>query len=369
MASSYVSGRPLNILQLITDRDRRGAQVFAVDLAGGLRGLGATVETLALIEGTHGDLLSVRALGARRLGPSTLRTLRRVARGFDVVIAHGSSTLPASVIGLMGTKLPIVYRQISDPTVWAASWSRRLRVAALLRQTTAIAALSTSIAMTLKRYYWLRVRPAVTVIPNAAPAERFRPAIAEERSKARTILGLPVDSQVILCIGALSPEKGVDFAIRAVAEVPAAVLVIVGDGSQRSDLEALAEQLMPGRCFFAGTMEDTQLAYWAADLLVLPSLTEAMPAVLIEAGFCRLASVATDVGAIREVIQHGTTGLVVPKANTQALVSAVSELLGDPRRRLAMGVAAAERCSERFTIERIAQMWLALLSSLCGTRL
>jgi glycosyltransferase involved in cell wall biosynthesis len=363
MGLESVAGKPLNILQLITDRDRRGAQVFALDLAVGLRELGATVETVGLAPGTHGDLLPVRALGTRRLGFRTLKELRHAACGHDVVVAHGSSTLPASVLALIDTGLPIVYRQISDPEVWAASWSRRLRSAALLRRMSAVVALSASSSATLCRHYWLRSRPILAVIPNAVPEGRFRPPTADERAQARTTLGVSVDSAVVLFVGALAPEKGVDLAIRACAELPTAVLVVVGDGPQRRDLEALASRRMPHRCVFVGPLDDPQLAYWSADVLVLPSRSEAMPAVPIEAGLCGLASVATDVGAIREVIDHGTTGFVVSSGDVQAIASAISALMSDPSRRLAMGVAAADRCSGRFTITRVAPMWLHLLSS------
>lgn len=362
MGCASVAGRHPKILQLVTDRDRRGAQVFALDLAVGLRELGATVQTVALAPGAHGDLLPVPALGTRRLGFRTLQELRRVAHDYDVVVAHGSSTLPASVLALTGTGLPIVYRQISDPEVWAASWPRRLRAAAFLRRMSAVVALSAGTSTTLKHHYWLRSRPAVTVIPNAVPQERFRPPTARERAQARTALGLPVDSEVILFVGALAPEKGVDLAVRASAELPAAVLLVVGDGPQRVDLEALASRRMPRRCFFVGSLSDPQMAYWSADLLLFPSLSEAMPAVLIEAGLCGLASIATDVGAVREVIAHGETGLVIPSGDAQGMRLALSALLGDPSRRLAMGVEAAQRCSSHFTITHIAPTWLDLLS-------
>jgi glycosyltransferase involved in cell wall biosynthesis len=354
--------KPLNILQLITDRDRRGAQVFALDLAVELRKLGATVETVALAPGTHGDLLPVRAMGSRRLGFRTLKELRRAAVGYDVVVAHGSSTLPASVLALTDHGLPLVYRQISDPEIWARSWPRRLRAAALLRRMSAVVALSQVTAKTLRRHYWLRARPAVTIIPNAVPAGRFRPPTPQERVEARRGFGVPGDSELILFVGALAPEKGVDLAIQASAELSAAFLVVVGDGPERPGLEALASRCMRDRCVFVGPVTDPQVAYWSADVLVFPSLSEVMPAVLIEAGLCGLASVATDVGAVREVIDDGTTGLVVPKGDAQAIKSAISALINDRPRRLAMGAAAVERCSTRFTMSQVAPMWLELLS-------
>jgi glycosyltransferase involved in cell wall biosynthesis len=361
-------GCSLRILQLISDRDRRGAQVFALDLAVGLGELGATVETVALARGAHGDLLPVRFLGARRFGLQTLNELRRMAVGFDVVVAHGSSTLPASVLALVGIRVPIVYRQISDPEIWASSWSRRLRVAALLRRMSAIVALSSATSRSLKSHYWIRARPPIAVIPNGVPEARFRPPTPEERAEARSILGLPVDADVILSIGALAPEKAVDVAITSAARLPGALLLVVGDGPQRPELEDLAFRRMPGRCFFLGAIEDPRMTYWCADLLLLSSRSEAMPAVLIEAGLCGLASVSTDVGAVREVIVHGTTGLVVPIDDCREMATAVSGLLSDATRRQGMGVAAAERCCERFTIARTAPTWLDLLSSLKQAR-
>ena len=328
--------------------------------------MGATVETMALTRGTHGGQLPVRSLGTRRFGLRTLKELRRAASSFDVVVAHGSSTLPASVLGLIGTGLPVVYRQISDPEVWAASWSRRLRSAALLRRMSAVVALSAGFSTTLQRHYWLRSRPTVTVIPNAVPEERFRPPGAGARARARTALGVPVDAVVLLFIGALASEKGVDVAIEVAAELPTAVLLIVGDGPQRAELEELASRRMPQRCFFVGSLDDPQPAYWSADVLVFPSLSEAMPAVLIEAGLSGLASVATDVGAIREVIDEGRTGLVVPSGDAEALAAAVSALMSDHSRRSAMGIAAAERCSRHFTMSHIASAWLDLLSSVAS---
>jgi glycosyltransferase involved in cell wall biosynthesis len=354
----------VRVLQLITDRDRRGAQVFALDLAAGLQQCGAAVDTVALAPGQHGDRLKVGTLGQRRLGPSTLKELRRLASRYDVVVAHGSSTLPASVLALAGSKVPIVYRQISDPKIWAASWPRRLRVAAFLRRVNAVVALSAGMSTSLKTHYWIRERPRIAVIPNAVPAGRFRPPTGQERADARSLLGIRPDADVVLCIGALAPEKAVDRAIMASAELPTALLLVVGDGPQRAEVEALAFRRMPDRCFFAGSIDDARIAYWSADLLVLPSRSEAMPAVLIEAGLCGLAGVATDVGSVKEVIEHGKTGFVIPAADREAMAVAVAALINDPLTRTTMGTAAAERCSERFTIGRTTPAWLDLLSSL-----
>ena len=117
----------MRVLQVVTDRDRRGAQVYATDLAPGLQNLGCAVETVALAPGNHGDQLAIDVLGPSRRSLATFRALRARARSFDVVIAHGTTTLPACAIALSGSGVPFVYRQISDPLFWAATTARRLR--------------------------------------------------------------------------------------------------------------------------------------------------------------------------------------------------------------------------------------------------
>src|SRR4051812_300012 len=117
------------ILQVVTDDDRRGAQVFACDLHDALERREHVVTTVALAPGVVGGL-DLPVLGSKRLAYGTLRALRRLADRHEVVIAHGSSTLPACALGLAASRTPFVYRQISDSLFWAPSRARRLRVRA-----------------------------------------------------------------------------------------------------------------------------------------------------------------------------------------------------------------------------------------------
>ena len=114
------------VLQVITDTDRRGAQVFATDLGAELQDE-FDVRTVALAPGRD-RALDVDVLGPSRRSPKTLRALRTAARHAAIVIAHGSSTLPASAVALVGSGVPFVYRQISDPVFWTPTAAKRLRV-------------------------------------------------------------------------------------------------------------------------------------------------------------------------------------------------------------------------------------------------
>ena len=163
----------MRALFVITDRDRRGAQVHACDLAEGMRRGGVVVDTVALTSGEHGDLLDVEALGPSRRSASTLASLRSRAREYDIAVAHGSSTLLACAIGLVGTGTPFVYRQISDPLFWAATPARRTRTALMLRRAAQIVALSDGVGDVFAGHYRLR-RDMITTIPNAVSVEDWR---------------------------------------------------------------------------------------------------------------------------------------------------------------------------------------------------
>src|SRR5690606_5169086 len=86
------------ILQLITSTSRRGAETFAVELDAALSNGGFDTHTAALVKGTGRSQLDVEMLGTRRLGLGTLRAIRQRARAADIVIAHGSTTLPAALL-------------------------------------------------------------------------------------------------------------------------------------------------------------------------------------------------------------------------------------------------------------------------------
>ncbi len=354
----------MKVLQVITDRDRRGAQVFATDLHSGLEAIGVDVTTVALTKGSHGDLLDIGVLGPSRRSTKTLRALRRRARAADVVIAHGSATLLACAIGLIGSGTPFIYRQISDPMHWAASWPRRLRVAAFLRRAAGIVVLSPSVAAVLGQHYRLGSK-RMTVIPNAVPASEFTPSGVADRQDARASFAMPADAVAVLYLGALAKEKGVDIAILAVAEQPHCALLVVGDGPERASLAELARTLAPMRVVFTGSLQDPRTALTAADVVVLPSRGgDSMPAALIEAGLAGLPCVSTPVGAIADVVIDGVTGLITPIGDQPAFTAAIDRIAQDAALRERLGSAARDHCAAHFTIEATAPMWLALINSI-----
>jgi glycosyltransferase involved in cell wall biosynthesis len=346
------------ILQVIASTDRRGAEVFALDLEAALLRRGRATRTVALAPGRQGGL-SVPTLGRRPLAPGTLRALRRAARDATVVIAHGSTTLPACALALAGTGVPFVYRNIGDPTFWASTPLRRARVRCFLGRAELVVAIAPGAASELTHRFGVE-RERVTTIPTGVPAARHQPADARARRAARVALGLPPDAPVVAVVAALSPEKNVGPAIDTIGECPDVVLVVAGDGPERPTLEAHARAAAPGRVHFTGSIGDPAPVYAAADALLLTSRTEGLPAVLIEAGLSGLPAIATDVGYVREVVVDGETGVIVPPGDVGAAARAVGHALA---RRDALGGAARARCLDRFELEHVAAQWDEVLGS------
>jgi glycosyltransferase involved in cell wall biosynthesis len=347
------------VLQVIRSTARRGAEVFAVDLATALETRARDVQTVALTKGPASGGLAVPALGSRSLGLSTLRALRRRIKETPVVISHGSRTLPACALAVSGTGRRFVYRSIGDVVSYAGTPARRARVTLALRRTSAVVALWPGAARLLAARYGVPAARIYT-IPNGVSAERFPVVDAGRRSAARARLGLAGADQLALYLGALITEKNVAGAIEAAAGAPDLGLVIAGSGPERPRLESLAREVAPGQVHFVGAVGDPADVLAVADVVVLPSLTEGMPAVLIEAGLSGLPVVAADVGAVREVVLDGETGLVVPPGDHPALSRALKDALAAPE----LGHRARRHCLERFEIGVVAEAWDDLLRGL-----
>ena len=351
-------GRSGSILHVIASTDRRGAETAAVDLARALKMLGKDGLVVALAPGAIGGL-DVPALGVTRFSLHGLAHLRRHTRESSAVVAHGSSTLPAVAAATLGTGVPFVYRSIGDPHAWATTAARRVRVRAASARAAAVVALWSGSAVTWHEMLGVPAARLV-VIPNGASITDFSPADDRARRATRAALGLDPDATIVLCMGALSPEKRVDVAIEATALLPEVRLLVVGDGPERARLEAIARAAAPDRVNFLGQTPHPQGPLAAADLVVLPSDTEGQPRVAVEAGLSGLPVVATKVGGLGEIIEEGSTGLLVPPGDAARLAEAVWAALAT---RIEMGRAARQYCAAQFDLARVAEQWRTLLKS------
>ncbi|MGI9611741.1 MAG: glycosyltransferase [Acidimicrobiales bacterium] len=347
------------VLQVITTTVARGAERFAIALEGELADRGMSVRTVALAPAAIPGI-DVPTLGETRLGRRTLLQLRKAARSASVVVAHGSTSLPASAIALMGLRVPLVYRNIGDPYYWSSgSLSRRLRTRLFLSRAEAVVSLTAETGRRLTEYY--AVDPAKIVpIPRGVAASEFPRRNEADRAAARDSFGIGPDVRVAVAIGALSPEKDVVNAVDALGRLPSRWhLLIAGDGPDRARVAERADLVAPDRIQLLGAIDNPSELLAAADVLVLPSLTEGLPGVVIEAGMVGVPSVSTDTGFVSEIIDDGLNGLIVPTADSAALANAVvraEERLDE------LGAAAHRSVSEGYSLASTADRWFELLS-------
>jgi glycosyltransferase involved in cell wall biosynthesis len=203
----------------------------------------------------------------------------------------------------------------------------------------------------------------VVTIPNGVDLGRFR--AAESGEQVRKELGIPDDSPVIGIIGRLTHQKGHCYLLRALpmlaCDHPALRCLVVGDGHLYGELVELVTRLgVQDRCIFMGVRQDIPAVLSALDILVVPSLSEGMPYVVLEGMASGKPVVATAVNGIPEVVEDRVTGRLVPRQDSGALVEVIGELLTDPESSAVMGRAARRKVEERFSVER----WIARLEAL-----
>ena len=173
-----------------------------------------------------------------------------------------------------------------------------------------------------------------------------------------------LDRPLLLAVCRLEAQKGLDTALRALADVPEATLLVLGEGPDRAALESLAASLgVRDRLLLPGRVGDVAALYPQADLVVHPARWEGFGLAMLEAMLASKPVVAARAGSAPELVDDGRTGLLVPADDPDALAEAVSTLLTDPARAAAMGAAGLERARAEFSVARMADRTLALYES------
>ena len=257
----------------------------------------------------------------------------------------------------MGTPASFIYRQIGDPSFWGDVPHADLRIGASMRRAAGLIALWQGAADEIVRRY--RVDPArIHVIPNARDGDAIRPADADQKRAARRRLDLPEGGAVALYLGALSWEKRPADAIEAVAVIADMTLLVAGDGPLRAEMEALAEQVAPGRVQFLGVVTQPLLLLHASDAVINCSATEGMAGALLEAGLAGVPAVATDVASASEVVDDGVTGVLVPVGRPDAIADGLQEIM---TRQEQMSTATRAWSESRFVFPVVMPQWATLM--------
>jgi glycosyltransferase involved in cell wall biosynthesis len=196
-------------------------------------------------------------------------------------------------------------------------------------------------------------RARVHVVPNGIDADQFKPRPKEEM---RAALGFGADP-ILLSVGRLERDKGYETAIEGLARLGDSQprLVVIGAGPERERLEGIAAKAgVAERVSFLGSKPRSEVVDYlaAADIFLFPTeRDEAAPLVPLEAMASGLPLLASTVGGGVELIEDGTSGLLLPPAAPERWAAAIRSVLADDALRRRMGEAARERILQSYTIE------------------
>jgi glycosyltransferase involved in cell wall biosynthesis len=349
LATGSSGGAQEHLFNLVTRIDRERYDVSVLSLSGGpgVRRLERTGVSVCVLDDMS-DEEAIEAVAAHL-----------VAVGADVVHNH---MYRAEVIGTQAAwRLAAAGRR--RPFVVGTVHSSRIRSEEdrdLLRRLTPrmdhLVAVSRAIVRKLEDEG--RVGAPISLIYNGVDLERYRHH--EVCCTLHREYELPAAAKVVGVVARLEPEKGHPTLLEAwpevVAAVPDAHLLIVGEGSQREALEAQAGALGlldHGRpsVTFTGRRDDVPAVTAALDVAVLPSYREAQGLSILEAMALSRPVVASAVGGIPEMIDHGRTGLLVPPHDAAALAAAITRLLTDHPYADTLGRAGHDLVHERFCVE------------------
>jgi glycosyltransferase involved in cell wall biosynthesis len=189
---------------------------------------------------------------------------------------------------------------------------------------------------------------------------------AHANGSLRAELGIPEGAPLVGEVARLCDVKGQRELIAALAQVPDARLVLVGEdleqgGAFRAGLERDAERAgVRDRVVFAGYRPDARALLGELDVFALPSWTEGLPLGVLEAMASARPVVATPVGGTPELVTDGETGLLVPPRDPDALAAALRRLLADADLRRRLGEAGERRAREEFSLDAMCSRVLAI---------
>ena len=190
------------------------------------------------------------------------------------------------------------------------------------------------------------------VVPNYVDTEIFKPNKAMKIIRGR-----------ICFVGRLHPDKNLKNLVKALSEVPDCCLIIIGDGEQLQELEALAETLQI-KAIFSGIVPHSRIpdAINCAEIFILPSLYEGHPKALIEAMACGKPVIGSDAPGIRELIVHGETGLLC-HPDIESIREAIQRLLSDRKLQEHLGQNASHYVLKHFDLKRVEELELEAIKA------
>jgi glycosyltransferase involved in cell wall biosynthesis len=376
-------GAELVVLNLAKSLARSGHQVTLVadtaggliDPVGGLRVVPVRNRWIAAVERLPSGLFGFLGWLAQHLVGNVavaakVKQLLRADGPYDVVHMHGNLS---TVLIARSCSIPLVYTE-HDATPWRCRY--RSRCEHLIRKLiyAVVNGLAFRVADKVVAIFdeqvddigngW-KVQNKISLIRNGTDIDIFRP-VKPGISRIKKDYGF---ERYCLFVGGLTARKSPDLLLRAVAECESLACVIAGDGPMRRKLIRQAQVLGIGdRVAFLGNVRPSELGqiYAEADMLVLPSVSEASPLVVLEAMACGIPVLASKAGGLPNLVKDWETGFLTKPGDVGQLVMGMRFLSGDANLRQRMGENGRNRVLSAFPWEQIAGEYTALYRSLGG---
>jgi len=325
--------KSLKILQLIQKKQYRGAEIFACQLSNHLLDMNHQVEVYSVYEGSSqlpfkGVVKSLdRRPHVRYYDFKGWKDLAKIIKQYkpDIIQANAADTLKYAIFSkfLFSWNVPIVFRNASTSSFYIKNeFSKKLN-AFLLKRTDYILSVSKASKKDLN-----------TIFPFTEKSSIVIPVGIEERqflNDQDQIIPFDVHQKNILHIGSFTVEKNhlelIDIFIKVKKQTPSAILHLIGEGPLKSDIiNYIKKHGLEESVIIHGDLQDPYPYLKMADVLVLPSLVEGLPAVILEAMYYKTPVVAYDVGGVSEIISP-ETGILINKDDEIAFAEAVVKAL------------------------------------------
>ncbi|HBB44192.1 MAG: putative membrane protein [Parcubacteria group bacterium GW2011_GWA1_44_13] len=374
--------KKIKVLFVITKSNFGGAQKYVFDLATGLPkdrfdvavALGGSGILIQKLHSENIRVIPIFSL-ARDVNPwsdiSAFFELWRMFREEKPEVVHLNSA-KAGGVGALAARLAGVPKIVFTAHGWAFNeerpvWQRLIIkffswITVMLSHNT----IAVSDAVKNNTKNWPLIAGKISVIKNGIKEPNFLSReTARQRIFAKANIHIPEKAFVVGTIAELHKSKGLTYAIEAFAKLvpenPNLYYFILGGGEEKERLEALVGlHNLQGRVFLLGFVDDASRYLRAFDLFLLPSLTEALGLVLLEAGLAGLPVVASQAGGIPEVIENEKTGLLVTARDSSGIAQAIQKLVAGHSLAKRFAETLRERVLAEFSLSRVLKDTISL---------
>jgi len=368
-SASGVAG--LRLAHLIESDGPGGAERVVAALATAMQGAGAENIVFLPAEGEgwlgrqlEGSGVAIEYFRIERpVSVSCARSLTQAFRRLRIDLAHSHEFSMAIYGGWAARRAGIPHViTMHGSRYYADRLRRRLALAAAIALSERTVAVSMPLARQMSRDLWIP-RSRLVTIPNGVRYE------AAERSTLRKDLRLGPADRLLVAVGNLYPVKGHEHLVDALALLadrhPHLHLAISGRGELEHALTSRARsRRLEGRVHLLGLRSDIPAILAAADIFVLPSLSEGLPLALLEAMFAGCPIVASDVGEVGVALGRGDAGMLVKSGDSAALAAAIDLLLHDPQGARDLGRRAASRALAEYDVSHMTRRYVSVYEAL-----